>query len=97
MSAQSFATWRHVSVNINLIVILDSSKPAIELSDGWYSVPCVVDQELFKLIQINKIIVGQKLAICNATISGTDGCHPLENTSFFLSMYAELFNLKSIK
>ena len=67
---------------------LDNQKPTIELSDGWYTIPCFLDLELFKLVNNKSIFVGLKLAICNAILVGpVEGISPLENTVVSLSMH----------
>ncbi|KAJ6235838.1 breast cancer type 2 susceptibility protein [Anaeramoeba flamelloides] len=54
----------------------------VELTDGWYSVNAVFDNELTKLVQNKKIFVGLKLRIFGARIQGSSqGASPLEITS----------------
>ena len=38
-------------------------EPCIELSDGWYSLPAVLDQPLKQMLGCGKISVGTKLVI----------------------------------
>lgn len=51
----------------------------LELTDGWYGVPAVIDTILQTLVANEKIRVGSKLLICNAQLSGSDeGVDPLD-------------------
>lgn len=51
----------------------------LELTDGWYGVPAVIDTILQSLVANEKIHVGSKLLICNAQLSGSDeGVDPLD-------------------
>lgn len=53
----------------------------LELTDGWYGVPAVIDTILQTLVANEKIRVGSKLLICNAQISGSDeGVDPLDES-----------------
>jgi hypothetical protein len=58
----------------------------VELSDGWYSVWCKLDQPLFQLVQHRKLYVGQKLRIWGAQIMGQMPTTPLENNETYLKM-----------
>ena len=52
---------------------------SLELTDGWYHVPAVVDEWLEKFIDQGKIRVGSKLVICNAILKGeNEGIDPLD-------------------
>jgi BRCA2, oligonucleotide/oligosaccharide-binding, domain 1/BRCA2, helical len=54
----------------------------IELTDGWYPIPTVVDEHLLQLIGDGKLICGQKLHLFGATLVGnSEPCSPLENES----------------
>jgi BRCA2, oligonucleotide/oligosaccharide-binding, domain 1/BRCA2, helical len=51
-----------------------------EISDGWYSMPALPDAILCEFIEKQKIQVGTKLLISNATITGfEDGIDPLDH------------------
>ena len=53
--------------------------PCIELTDGWYSLPCVLDTPLKHMLRSAKITVGTKLMIFGAELVGLSSpCHPLE-------------------
>ncbi|XP_072958786.1 protein BREAST CANCER SUSCEPTIBILITY 2 homolog B-like isoform X2 [Typha angustifolia] len=45
----------------------------IELTDGWYSLDCIVDVLLSKQLLAGKLFVGQKLRICGASLRGWVG------------------------
>lgn len=44
----------------------------ILLTDGWYSLWTTVDGPTISLIQNNKLFVGQKIQVCNITLSKSD-------------------------
>lgn len=51
----------------------------LELTDGWYSVWATIDSAMNSLISHEKIVVGTKLLIHGAELSGAQqGCMPLE-------------------
>lgn len=53
--------------------------PSVELSDGWYSLPCVLDKPLRHMIRRNKLRVGTKLMVCRAELQGLSSpSHPLD-------------------
>lgn len=55
----------------------------LELSDGWYAVPTILDSVLLNLVRSGKIRVGSKLMICNAQLVGLeDGVDPLDDDYF---------------
>jgi hypothetical protein len=55
----------------------------LELSDGWYAVPAILDSVLSNLVGSGKIRVGSKLMICNAQLVGSeDGVDPLDDDYF---------------
>jgi len=55
----------------------------LELSDGWYAVPAILDSVLSTLVGSGKICVGSKLMICNAQLVGSeDGVDPLDDDYF---------------
>ena len=57
-------------------------EPCIELSDGWYSLPAVLDQPLKQMLGCGKISVGTKLVISGAELTGdNEPCHPLDAPS----------------
>jgi len=52
----------------------------LELTDGWYSVPAVLDSILTSFVRRGKIRVGSKLLLSNATLLGAeDGIDPLDS------------------
>eukprot|EP00586_Coscinodiscus_wailesii_P000068 CAMPEP_0172480112 /NCGR_PEP_ID=MMETSP1066-20121228/5055_1 /TAXON_ID=671091 /ORGANISM="Coscinodiscus wailesii, Strain CCMP2513" /LENGTH=1175 /DNA_ID=CAMNT_0013241137 /DNA_START=62 /DNA_END=3586 /DNA_ORIENTATION=+ len=53
----------------------------LELTDGWYSLPALLDLPLSTFVRSGKIQIGTKLLICNAVLVGADdGVDPLDNT-----------------
>ncbi len=52
----------------------------IDISDGWYSVRCVIDENLVKQVLLGRIYIGQKLRIYGAVFLLPDGVSPLEVT-----------------
>ena len=53
--------------------------PGIELTDGWYSLPCALDPPLKQMVKSGKITVGTKLLIYGAELVGqSNPAHPLE-------------------
>ena len=51
----------------------------VELSDGWYSLPCELDPPLSHMLKSGKITVGTKLMIYGAELVGLPSpCHPLD-------------------
>ena len=44
----------------------------MEVSNGWYAVPAILDGVLSNLVGSGKIRVGSKLVICNAQLVGSD-------------------------
>lgn len=53
--------------------------PCIELTDGWYSLPAILDPPLKGMIRCGKITIGTKLMIYGAELTGdSEACHPLE-------------------
>ena len=53
----------------------------IEVTDGWYSLPCRVEEggQLQRLVQAGKIVEGTKIVTSGAELEGGEqGCHPLE-------------------
>ena len=53
--------------------------PCIELTDGWYSLPCALDPPLNQMVKSRKITVGTKLLIYGAELVGqSNPAHPLE-------------------
>jgi hypothetical protein len=64
----------------------------IELTDGWYSIPAMLDLPLTSLVVEGKIAIGHKLSICMAElVGGSEGCSPLEENSMSLKMYVSCF------
>ena len=59
------------SANINL--------PCAEVTDGWYSLPCVLDNPLKQMVKSGLITVGTKLFVYGAELIGqSNPSHPLE-------------------
>jgi breast cancer 2 susceptibility protein len=53
----------------------------LELTDGWYGIPAVIDSILQTFVTNAKIRVGSKLIVCNAQVSGSDdGVDPLDES-----------------
>ena len=51
----------------------------VELSDGWYAVPTILDTHLQQFVCSGKIKVGSKLVVCNAILEGAEeGIDPLD-------------------
>lgn len=68
---QSETTKPDVANNVN--------PPCIELTDGWYSLPCALDPPLKQMVKSRKITVGTKLLIYGAELIGqSNPAHPLE-------------------
>jgi len=58
----------------------------IELTDGWYSIPAVLDTSLSSFVTNGKIRIGQKVAISGAVLHGCeDGIDPLDESYSSLS------------
>ena len=76
-------------VNNSSIISKDDSRvgspppnpPCIEVTDGWYSVPAVLDMPLKRMVQCGKISLGTKLMTYGSElIGGCDPSHPLESS-----------------
>ena len=53
--------------------------PCVELSDGWYSLPAILDRPLRHMLKAGRITVGSKVITYGAELVGSAGpCHPLE-------------------
>ena len=53
--------------------------PSLEVTDGWYSLPAILDSPLQYMLHSGKISVGTKIITCGAKLVGSaDACHPLE-------------------
>ncbi|KAL1455983.1 hypothetical protein WDU94_000742, partial [Cyamophila willieti] len=51
----------------------------LELTDGWYRIRAVVDDEMKALVARQRVKLGTKLIICNAEMYNNDqGCDPLQ-------------------
>ncbi|XP_022911876.2 breast cancer type 2 susceptibility protein homolog isoform X1 [Onthophagus taurus] len=50
----------------------------IELTDGWYSIPALIDRALNFEVGKGKIKVGTKIVTTGVTLLNCEGCHPLE-------------------
>ena len=57
----------------------EKNLPCIELTDGWYSLPCALDPPLKQMVKRGKITVGTKLLTYGAELVGqSNPSHPLE-------------------
>ncbi len=57
----------------------ERNPPCIELTDGWYSLPCALDPPLKQMVRRGKITVGTKLLTYGAELVGqSNPAHPLE-------------------
>ena len=53
--------------------------PSIEVTDGWYSLPCVLDDPLKQMVKRGRVKVGTKLLVYGAELIGqSNPSHPLE-------------------
>ena len=53
--------------------------PSIAVTDGWYSLPAILDPPLKYMLQTGRITVGTKILTCGAELVGSsDACHPLD-------------------
>ncbi len=60
-------------------VTVQADVPCIRLTDGWYTLPTIIDPPLKHMIKNKKISVGTKLVIFGAELMGLSSpCHPLE-------------------
>ena len=60
-------------------LVQSEGRPCVELSDGWYSLPAILDRPLRYMLKAGKITVGSKLITYGAELVGSTGpCHPLE-------------------
>jgi hypothetical protein len=63
----------------------------LELTDGWYSVTAVVDQELCQRIQRGTVAVGTKLISYGAELLNCEqGCSPLQVSCLLFMMFARI-------
>ncbi len=75
---RDMAASRMMILLVSKISMKDSGVK-IQLSDGWYFVPAVIDSHLQKFVKSGKIQVGSKLLVCNAVLEGADeGIDPLD-------------------
>ena len=57
----------------------ESGYPSIEVTDGWYSLPAILDSPLQYMVQSGRVAVGTKIVTSGAELVGAgDACHPLE-------------------
>ena len=57
----------------------------LEVTDGWYCLPCKPDTALQDLIGRKKLAVGQKIVTTGAELAGSqESCSPLEVSVFVL-------------
>ena len=53
--------------------------PTLELTDGWYSLPAILDRPLQYMVRSGRLQLGTKIMTYGAEIvGGADACHPLE-------------------
>lgn len=58
--------------------------PEMELSDGWYTIQAMLDEELVEQINKNNLVVGKKIITSGAELRNHhQQCHPLEVCSYF--------------
>ena len=56
-----------------------SNRPSVEITDGWYCLPAILDPPLRYMLQSGRIGVGTKIITCGAELVGSpEPCHPLE-------------------
>ncbi|XP_075245516.1 uncharacterized protein LOC142339388 isoform X3 [Convolutriloba macropyga] len=56
-----------------------ASPPYMEVSDGWYCIPCDTDQAMRELIYSGKVKLGRKIAVCGSQlINAPQPTGPLE-------------------
>lgn len=56
----------------------EGDKFNITLSDGWYSLPAIIDEKINRLASERRLRVGSKVKICMAQVISTDACDILE-------------------
>lgn len=57
----------------------EEEAPAIEVTDGWYSLPAILDPPLKYMVRCGRIKVGTKIMTSGAELAGPhDACHPLD-------------------
>ena len=60
----------------------------LELTDGWYSVAAKLDGPLLEQLHRDRIRVGDKLRVLNASLAGaSEACTPLENENVYLELH----------
>ncbi|KAH0786513.1 BRCA2 repeat family protein [Histomonas meleagridis] len=71
---------RDASPNVYMILMVSNilNDGNLELTDGWYSIPTIIDILLLDLVKENKITIGMKLRICNAQFDGEEATGPLD-------------------
>ncbi|XP_036360666.1 breast cancer type 2 susceptibility protein-like isoform X4 [Octopus sinensis] len=58
---------------------IQNTEQCIEVTDGWYPLKMILDNQLMNLVANKKIRVGQKLCICKAELVGSEEAfNPLE-------------------
>ncbi|XP_014779964.1 breast cancer type 2 susceptibility protein [Octopus bimaculoides] len=58
---------------------IQNTEQCIEVTDGWYSLKMILDNQIMNLVANKKIRVGQKLCICKAELVGSEEAfNPLE-------------------
>ncbi|XP_076049241.1 uncharacterized protein LOC143029922 [Oratosquilla oratoria] len=71
-----------------------SSSPqnvTLELTDGWYSIECVVDAGMVHQIEEGRVRIGSKLVVHGAELVGSlAACHPLEAHSMKLRLHTNM-------
>jgi len=81
---------------------LDSSEADVryelELTDGWYGLTAVVDQELCQRIHHGTVAVGTKLISYGAELLNCEqGCSPLEVSHFFTRISSKVWQISCFK
>lgn len=57
----------------------DATTPSVEVTEGWYSLPAILDPPLKYMVQSGRITVGTKIITCGAELVGSaEPCHPLD-------------------
>lgn len=66
----------------------------LELTDGWYGLTAVVDQELCQRIHHGTVAVGTKLISYGTELLNCEqGCSPLEVSNFFTRMSSKVWQI----
>lgn len=60
----------------------EEDKFDLTLSDGWYSLPAIIDEKINRLTGERRLRVGSKLKICMAQVISNDACDILEASTY---------------